>query len=90
MPKAKAQTVQQEPHTSFGQNGSCPDCEADKSTLTDDECDFIIRRLLWKLRDSTSPIDFFREMKRGVVFEVSDASRARDLVRLFAKAEGAK
>jgi glutaredoxin len=89
--KTKTRTA---PHTSFGPNGSCPDCEPDKeamdqSTLTDAECDFIIQRLLWKLRDTTEPIAFFREMKRGVVFEVAEGDRGkvRELVRLFARAD---
>lgn len=61
----------------------------DKSRLTDEECDFIIQRVLWKLRDATNPIDFFRGMGRGVVFEVSDENQeqVRDLVRLFARAD---
>ena len=63
--------------------------ELPASTLTDAECDFIIQRLLWKLRDITEPIAFFREMRRGVVFEVaeSDRSKVRALVRLFARGD---
>lgn len=62
----------------------------DPSRLTDEECDFIIQRVLWKLKDAVNPIDFFRGMGRGVVFEVSEANQAkvRDLVRLFAKGGG--
>lgn len=58
----------------------------DPSLLTDEECDFVIQRVLWKLRDVTSPIDFFRDMGRGIVFEVSDENReqVRSLVRLLA------
>ena len=64
----------------------------DKTCLTDEECDFIIQRILWKLRDATNPIDFFRGMGRGVVFEVSEQNQeqARNLVRLFARADEAK
>lgn len=64
--------------------------EQNKSRLTDEECDFIIQCVLWKLRDATNPIDFFRGMGRGVVFEVSDQDRAkvREMVRLFARGEG--
>jgi hypothetical protein len=64
--------------------------QPDKSQLTDAECDFIIQRILWSLRDTTSPIDFFREMKRGVVFEVTPENRGkvRDLVRLFCRGDG--
>jgi hypothetical protein len=64
--------------------------EPDKSKLTDEECDFIIQRVLWKLRDTVGPIDFFREMGRGVLFEVSQENKqkARELVRLFVRGDG--
>ena len=59
----------------------------DTTRLTDEECDFIIQRVLWKLRDATGPIDFFRAMGRGVVFEVNDKAKTRELVRLFVRAD---
>lgn len=63
--------------------------QPDPTRLSDEECDFIIQRLLWKLRDATEPIAFFREMKRGVVFEVAEGNRSkvRDMVRLLARAD---
>lgn len=62
----------------------------DPSRLSDEECDFIIQRILWKLKDATNPIEFFRGTGRGVVFEVSEANRVkvRDMVRLFARGGG--
>jgi hypothetical protein len=63
--------------------------QLDPRRLSDDECDFIIQRVLWSLRDVTNPIDFFRGMGRAVVFEVHDRDRSkvRDLVRLLAHAD---
>jgi len=63
--------------------------ESNPTRLSDEECDFIIQRVLWKLRDATNPIDFFRGMGRGVVFEVAEnnRTRVRDLVRLFARGD---
>lgn len=60
------------------------------SRLTDEECDFIIQRVLWKLRDATNPIDFFRGMGRGIVFEVSAENRAnvRNMIRWLARGDG--
>jgi hypothetical protein len=64
--------------------------ETDPSRLTDEECDFIIQRILWKLRDAVSPQDFFREMGRGVAFDVAPENRAnvRNMVRWFARGDG--
>ena len=64
----------------------------DPARLTDEECDFIIQRVLWMFRDATSPIEFFRGVGRGVVFEVENENReqVRNLVRLLARGEGIK
>jgi hypothetical protein len=64
--------------------------QPDPSRLTNEECDFVIQRVLWKLRDATNPIEFFRGMGRAVSFGVSDQNRAkvRDMVRLFARGGG--
>lgn len=58
----------------------------DLSRLTDAECDFIAQRLIWGLQLKVSPMDFFRDMGRGVVFEVKEEnkSQVRNLIRLFA------
>jgi hypothetical protein len=60
----------------------------DPTTLTDVECDFIIQKLLTAFSSQVAPIDFFRGLGRGVIFEVQekDRERARNLVRLFARA----
>lgn len=57
--------------------------------LTDDECDVIIRKVLQSIATTVNPIAFFREVGRGVVFEVADADRerVRGLVRLIARGE---
>lgn len=66
------------------------EAQQDLSHLTDKECDFIIQRVLWKLRDAVEPMSFYRELGRGVVFEVSLENRAnvRNMVRWFARGDG--
>jgi hypothetical protein len=60
--------------------------QPDPSALTDDECDFIIQRIGWMLRDAVNPQEFFRANGRGVVFEPSDRESARAWVRAFVRA----
>jgi len=62
----------------------------DPARLTDDECDFILQRICWKLRDAVNPVEFFRATGRGAVFEPTDREKARGLVRLFVSAENGK
>lgn len=61
----------------------------DASRLTDEECDFIIWKVLQSVTNTVNPIDFFRGMGRGVVFEVRDEERdrVRNLIRLIAHGE---
>lgn len=61
----------------------------DPLRLTDEECDFIIWKVLQSVTNTVNPIDFFRGMGRGVVFEVrdEDRDRVRNLIRLIAHGE---
>ena len=64
--------------------------QPDPARLADDECDFILQRIGWLLRDAVNPVEFYRAMGRGAVFEVTDRERAREWVRLFVSGDGVK
>jgi len=61
----------------------------DASRLTNEECDFIIWKVLQSVTNTVNPVDFFKGMGRGVLFEVrdEDRERVRNLVRLIAHGE---